>query len=73
VGSDVDLEGRSRLSGTMLRQEHILGNTDLDGLNYPKKVFDLTEGLVRRGYSDHDIALILGGNFQRALDAIWAS
>jgi membrane dipeptidase len=73
VGSDVDLEGRSRLSATMLRQEHILGNTDLDGLNYPKKVFDLTEGLVRRSYSDHDIALILGGNFQRALDAIWAS
>jgi membrane dipeptidase len=73
VGSDVDLEGRSRLPGTMLRREHILGNTDLDGLNYSKKVFDLTEGLVRRGYSDHDIALILGGNFQRALDAIWAS
>lgn len=73
LGSDVDLDGRSHLPGTMLRQEHILGNTDLDGLNYPKKVFDLTEGLVRRGYSDRDIALILGGNFQRALDAIWAS
>ena len=73
LGSDVDLEGRSRLSGAMLRQEHILGNTDLDGLNYPKKVFDLTEGLLRRGYSDRDIALILGGNFQRALDAILAS
>ena len=71
VGSDVDLEGRSRLSATMLRQEQILGNTDLDGLNYPKKVFDLTEGLVRRGYSDHDIALILGGNFQRILSEIW--
>jgi len=71
VGSDVDLEGRSRLSPAMLRREHILGNTDLDGLNYPKKVFDLTEGLVRRGYSDRDIALILGGNFQRALSQIW--
>jgi membrane dipeptidase len=73
VGSDVDLEGRSRLPSTMLRQEHILGNTDLDGLNYPKKVFDLTEGLVRRGYNDHDIALILGGNFQRALSEIWTA
>jgi membrane dipeptidase len=71
VGSDVDLEGRSRLSAAMLRQEHILGRTDLDGLNYPKKVFDLTEGLVRRGYSDHDIARILGGNFQRTLSEIW--
>ncbi len=73
VGSDVDLEGRSHLSSTMLRQEHILGSTDLDGLNYPKKMFDLTEGLVRRGYSDRDIALILGGNFQRALASIWTA
>jgi membrane dipeptidase len=73
LGSDVDLEGRGRLPGTMLRQEHIIGNTDLDGLNYPKKVYDLTEGLVRRGYPDRDIALILGGNFQRALSEIWAS
>jgi membrane dipeptidase len=71
VGSDVDLEGRSHLSATMLRRQHILGNADLDGLNYPKKVFDLTEGLVRRGYSDRDIALILGGNFQRVLHGIW--
>lgn len=73
VGSDVDLDGRSRLSAEMLRREHIIGNTDLDGLNYPKKVFDLTEGLIRRGYSDHDISLILGGNFQRALADIWTA
>jgi membrane dipeptidase len=73
VGSDVDLDGRCHLSPTMLHQERIIGNTDLDGLNYPKKVFDLTEGLVRRGYHDHDIALILGGNFQRALSEIWTA
>jgi membrane dipeptidase len=72
LGSDVDLDGRSHLPATTLRQEHIIGNTDLDGLNYPKKVFDLTEGLIRRGYNDHDIALILGGNFQRALAEIWS-
>jgi len=31
----------------------------------------LTEGLVRRNYSSPDIELILGGNFKRALGAIW--
>jgi membrane dipeptidase len=73
VGSDVDLDGRSHLPASMLRAEHILPgrSTDLDGLNYPKKMFDLTEGLIRRGYGDRDIALILGGNFQRALSEIW--
>jgi len=74
IGSDVDLAGRSCLPAEMLRAEHILPGrtTDLDGLNYPKKVFDLTEGLIRRGYSDHDIGLVLGGNFQRVLSEIWS-
>ena len=73
IGSDVDLEGRSHFSPEILRAQHIRPGrtTDLDGLNYPKKIFDLTDGLIRRGYSDHDIALILGGNFQRALSEIW--
>jgi membrane dipeptidase len=74
IGSDVDLAGRSCLPPSVLRAEHILPgrSTDLDGLNYPKKIFDLTEGLIRRGYSDHDIGLILGGNFRRALSVIWS-
>ncbi len=44
---------------------------DLDGIDYAKKIFDLTEGLVRRNYSNHDIQLILGRNFERALSEIW--
>jgi hypothetical protein len=28
--------------------------------------YDLTEGLIKRNYSSPDIALILGGNFERA-------
>ena len=64
LGSDVDLDGRD---------VHIRPRKkfDLDGIDYAKKIFDLTEGLVRRKYSSADIALILGGNFQRALAAIW--
>jgi membrane dipeptidase len=34
-------------------------------------MFDVTEGLIRRGYKDADIALILGGNWIRVLAAAW--
>jgi membrane dipeptidase len=64
VGTDVDLDGRDA---------HLPRKYDLDGIDYSKKIFDLTEGLVRRNYSSRDIELILGGNFQRALAATWLS
>jgi membrane dipeptidase len=35
-------------------------------------MFDLTEGLIRRQYSDKDIEGILGGNFKRVLAQIWS-
>jgi membrane dipeptidase len=65
VGSDVDLDGRDALY-------HSAKRNDLDGIDYQKKIYDLTEGLLRRHYSRRDIELILGGNFQRALSEIWA-
>jgi len=34
-------------------------------------MFDLTEGLIRRGYSDADIRMILGSNAVRVLSTIW--
>ena len=46
---------------------------DIEGLNHPKRIYDLTEGLIRRGYNDSDISLILGGNAKRALSAAWNS
>jgi membrane dipeptidase len=64
IGTDVDLEGREARVRNRKR-------FDLDGVDYSQKIFDLTEGLVRRKYSQPDIALILGGNFERALSAIW--
>src|SRR5260370_29165177 len=66
IGSDVDLDGRDL-------RAHSKRKNDLDGINYAKKIYDLTEGLVRRRYSTRDIELILGGNFQRALAEIWAA
>ena len=66
IGSDVDLDGRDA---------HIRPKKrfDLDGIDYSQKIFDLTEGLIRRKYSPANIELILGGNFQRVLAAIWSS
>lgn len=64
IGSDVDLEGRD---GSV----HSARRFDLDGINYAKKIFDLTEGLFRRNYSSQSIQLILGENFKRALSAVW--
>ena len=65
LGTDVDLDGRDH-AGTPVHRY------DLDGVQYSKKIFDVTEGLVRRGYSRDNIELILGKNFQRVLKEIWA-
>jgi membrane dipeptidase len=42
------------------------------GLNRVERMYNLTEGLIRRGYTNQQIGLILGANFQRALSEIWA-
>jgi membrane dipeptidase len=64
IGSDVDLDGRD----TRIRPAR---KFDLDGIDYSKKIYDLTEGLVSRNYSSRNIELILGGNFERALTEAW--
>lgn len=46
---------------------------DTPGLNNPERVYALTEGLIRRGYTDRHIRLMLGANFERALNQIWMS
>jgi membrane dipeptidase len=64
IGSDVDLDGRdTRVQPTR--------KLDLDGVDYAKRIYDLTEGLVSRNYSSRNIELILGGNFERALNETW--
>ena len=79
VGSDSDLLGYDKLpakeneqlragyKGTYAFRDKI----DIEGLDHPKRMFDLTEGLIRRKYNDSEIELILGGNFKRALAEIW--
>ncbi len=65
VGSDNDLDGRDR------NREY--QRMDISGLNNPQRIFNLTEGLVRRRYTNRDIQLVLGGNFQRVLGEIWGA
>ena len=74
VGSDIDLDGYDKLPPS-LRAKMLLGRRrdfrgDIDGLNHPQRMFDLTEGLIRRRYSDDEIRMILGGNCARALKQI---
>ncbi len=65
VGSDTDLEGRDKRG--------LPGRMDIDGLDNVLRMYALTEGLVRRGYSDANIRLILGGNFARVLKDVWTA
>ena len=65
LGSDVDLDGVDPVTGRPYPYYQIRG------LDLPQRVFQITEGLFRRGYGDGDVGLILGGNFLRALSAIW--
>jgi len=71
IGTDVDLDGRDH--GTSPAGSAPARKNDLDGVAYQKKIFDVAEGLLRRRYSRDDIKLILGGNFQRALNEIWST
>lgn len=47
------------------------GGAHVDGLNHSKRIFDITETMVKRKHSDETIKLVLGGNFARVLSATW--
>ncbi len=40
-------------------------------LDHGKRTYDLTDGLIRRGYTDPHIRLILGDNWRRVLPEVW--
>jgi membrane dipeptidase len=80
IGSDADLNGYDdmppdqykELKASYKASYAFRDKIDIDGFDHPRKVFDLTEELIRRRYSDASIRLILGGNFRRLLGATWA-
>lgn len=81
IGSDIDLHGYDDLpeeQAAQLRAGYkdsyaFRDKIDIEGIDHPKRCFDLTEGLIRRGYTDEHIRGVLGGNFARVLKEIWAA
>lgn len=79
IGSDADLNGYddmapeeyAALKASYKDSYAFRDKIDIDGFDHPLKVFDLTEELIRRGYSDDNIRAVLGGNFRRLLAQVW--
>lgn len=79
IGSDADLNGYDDMKPdeyALLKAGYkdsyaFRDKIDIDGFDHPKKVFDLTEELIRRRYSDENITAVLGGNFRRLLGQVW--
>ena len=79
VGSDIDLDGYDdmppeeyqRLKAGYKSTYAFRDKIDIDEVAHPKRMYDLNEGLIRRGYQDGEIEGVLGGNFRRVLSQIW--
>ena len=80
IGSDAGIESNDLGSAQVLQdmlakadpRYHVHGTHEVvAGLEGPNRFFELTAALVRRGYSDEHIRLVLGGNWQRVLGEIW--
>jgi len=79
VGSDMGLESNDLGDPKVLQQ--MLTTADkryrvhhretVAHLDHEKRIFDLTDGLIRRKYSDEQIRLILGENWRRVLAEVW--
>jgi membrane dipeptidase len=67
LGSDVDVDARDPHTG-LVRARYAI-----DGMDPARRTFDVVEGLLRRGWLERDVEGVVGGNFRRALAAIWES
>jgi membrane dipeptidase len=79
IGSDLDLHGyddmppeiKKAMIESLDESYAFREKLDTDGYDHPRRIYDLTEELLRRHYSECNIKAILGGNFQRLLKATW--
>lgn len=65
LGSDLDVAPHASRGAAARRLYSIRG------LDPVARVFQIADGLLRRGWRRDDVELVLGGNFRRALEAIW--
>jgi membrane dipeptidase len=82
VGSDAGIESNDL--GPADKLKDLLSKADkryrvhgdrevVAGLEGPSRMWELCAALVRRGYTDEQIGLVLGGNWARVLKEIWGS
>jgi membrane dipeptidase len=79
IGSDHSWEGYdatpepawSNIGGRYRDQYRFRHKIDMDEMAHPLRTYEIVEGLIRRGYSDDHLELILGGNFRRVLSETW--
>jgi membrane dipeptidase len=80
VGSDAGIESNDLGSPAILKEMltkadpryHVHGEHEIVmGLGGATRMYELTAGLVRRGYTDEQVRLVLGGNWARVLREIW--
>lgn len=80
IGSDIDLDGYDdmppeqykRLKDSYKGSYAFREKIDIEGIDHPMRMFDLTEAFIRRGYTDAHITGILGGNWMRVLKETWS-
>jgi membrane dipeptidase len=65
LGSDVDVTALDEKTG------RIRSFYAIQGLDPAVRVFQIADGLLGRGFGPRSVELVLGGNFRRALGAIW--
>ena len=80
VGSDLGIESNDfmppgqlqKMLAGMNPKYRVHHREAVEHLDHPKRIYDLTDGLIRRKYTDDQIRLILGENWQRVLSQIWS-
>jgi membrane dipeptidase len=82
VGSDAGIESNDlgspeKLKETLSKADsryHVHGTHEVvAGMEGPNRMWELCAALVRRGYTDEQIRLVLGGNWARVLKEIWGN
>lgn len=79
IGSDIGIESNdfmppdqlARMLAGMDAKYRVHRREAVAHLDHPKRIYDLTDGLIRRKYTDAQIRLILGENWRRVLTEIW--
>jgi membrane dipeptidase len=80
VGSDAGIESNDLAPAAVLKEfnaetdprYNLHGEREMPaGMEGPARMYELTTALIRRGYTDEHVRLVIGGNWARVLGQIW--